>query len=154
MILGQTNPTSNRMIRFVERLKIILSATGTTTPADFDALQNTILTPLQRLALPNEQKQAVVDIAAKVAANKDGILRAQKTFAYNFSQAQLIQDNLSNYITALQNIITLKRQETLTFEFPDYRTFIDALTVMSDQRDAIIRITVKDLRKTLSIKKN
>jgi hypothetical protein len=142
MILGQTSPTSNRMVRFIERLKIMLQATGPATPADFNTLQNTIIAPLQRLALPDAQKQIIADINVQVTTNKDAILAAQKTFTYNFQQAQLIQENLSNYITALQNIITLKRQDLLTFEFADYRTFIDALIVVGDQRDAL---TIKDL---------
>jgi|GEM_PF-6191881 len=150
MILGQSNPTSNRMARFVERLKIILNATGTATPADFDALQNTILTPLQRLALPDTQKQIVADVMAKVASSKDAILSAQKTFTYNFQQAQLIQDNISNYIAALQNIITLKRQETITFELPDYRIFLDALTITGDQRDALSSNDLTNLKNTVN----
>ncbi len=150
MILSKAKPTSNRMARLIERLKIILSATGTATPADFDALQNTILAPLQRLDLSSEHKQIIADLAAKVAANKDAILSAQKTFAYNFGQAQLLQDNITNYIAALQNIITLKRQDALTFEFPDYRTFIDALLIIGDQRDAMSSADLTNLKNTVN----
>ncbi len=149
MVINKTAATSNRMLRLISKLDTILDATGPSTPEDFDTLQNTI-TQMQLLALPEEQKPIVKRIMDKIVANRDSILAAQKTFSYNFTKAQAIQDNITNYINALQNIITLRRQELMTFEPADYRTFINALLVISDQRDAMSASDLEALKTTLN----
>jgi len=145
MMVNKTVATSARMSRYIAKLGIILKATGPSVGSDFDLLQNTV-TQLQTLALPDAQKATVASIMAQIVANRDSILAAQKTFIYNFNQAQLLQDNLTNYITALLSIITGIRQNTIAMQPADYTTFINALLIVSDQQDALSTSDIETLK--------
>jgi hypothetical protein len=145
MMVNKTVATSARMNRYIAKLGIILKATGPSVSSDFDLLQNTV-TQLQTLALPDAQKTTVAAILAQIVANRDTILAAQKTFIYNFNQAQLLQDNLTNYIAALLSIITGVRQNTIAMQPADYTTFINALLIVSDQQDTLSASDIEALK--------
>lgn len=149
LMASNANPAGNRMARLVLKLSTVLSATGPAVASDFNTLQNT-LTQLQTLALPTAQMQTVTNLIAQVAASQSSILAAQQTFAYNYAQAQLIQNNLPNYILALKNIISLKRQNQMNFDPADYATFVNALSAVSANQDAMTTADISNLKDAIN----
>lgn len=149
---GNANPAGNRIARLIARLGLILKATGPSTTADFNNLQAVIQQLQNMTTMPTEQMQTVNTIAAQMAANMSTILAAQQTFAYNYQQAQLLMNanNLSAYVSALLNIITLKRQNQMTFNTQDYATFIMGLTAVTDHQDAMSTSDITNLKTALN----
>ncbi len=149
---GNANPAGNRIARLIARLGLILKATGPSTTADFNNLQAIIQQLQSMTTMPTAQMQTVNTIAAQMAANMSTILAAQQTFAYNYQQAQLLMNanNLSAYVSALLNIITLKRQNQMSFNTQDYATFIMGLTAVTDHQDAMSATDITNLKTALN----
>jgi len=151
MMAAKTPVTGNRMKRLVTKMQTVVGSQGTATDGDFIVLTST-LGALQRMNLPSDLAQIVANVLAQATASEQQILDAQKTFAYNFTQATALAtaNNLSGYVSALQNMITQMRAGNITFGTGDYQTFLNALLVVGDQRDALSTTDLANLKTTIN----
>jgi len=152
LLASNANPAGNRVGRLIARLGLILQASGPATTTDFNNLQ-AIIQQLQNMQnMPATQAQNLAKVAAQMAANMSTILEQQQTFTYNYQQAQILMNanNLSAYVSALLNIITLKRQNQMTFNDQDYRTFVQGLTAVVDHQDAMSASDLTNLKTALN----
>jgi|GEM_PF-5062180 len=157
---ANVSPSSNRMIRFVQKFTTLIGAQGPAQASDFATIQ-TMLTQLQGMTgLPAAQQQIVSSVLAQVASQQTAILEQQSTFAYVYAQAQtyLTQTpvDYTSYVNALQNIIVQYRQTNaqgaplLTFTSGDYATFVQALVSIGAQRDALTSANLQTLQNTIN----